>query len=139
MGEREVWLYSVLLVICLTFSRAASRARFFIESFTMSGSDNQPVRGKKHLRNPAADTTGYMRQVKLPILELQCERCHGCRSASYHIKHYKDPVAFPRIGICSRRRTNCARVKSARCEVSRGSLPVLYELPANEAADQIGG
>lgn len=129
---------SILPDNCLTCAWATSRARVFIESFTIGGSDSSLVQGKRHSNEEAADaTSSYTRLVKPPVLELQCERCHGHRSPSYHIKHYKDPVAFPRDGICSRRRTNCAVAKSASCRASYSGLPIVYELPANEAANQV--
>jgi hypothetical protein len=129
---------SILSANFLTFTRATSRARVFIESLTIGAGDSPLVQGRRHPNEGAADATGsYTRLVEPPVLELQCERCHGHRSPSYHIKHYKDPVAFPRVGVCSRRRTNCAVAKSASSRASYGGLPIAYELPANEAKNQV--
>ena len=42
---------------------------------------------------------------------LRCQRCGGMRSRTYHCRHYHDPIAYPAIGVCSRRRTGCANTK----------------------------
>lgn len=42
---------------------------------------------------------------------LRCQRCGGMRSRTYHWRHYHDPIAYPTIGVCSRRRTGCANAK----------------------------
>jgi hypothetical protein len=42
-----------------------------------------------------------------PIESLRCKICHGRRSVLYHRKHSSDPIRFPSIGVCSRRRTKC--------------------------------
>ncbi|RDW68747.1 uncharacterized protein DSM5745_08507 [Aspergillus mulundensis] len=48
----------------------------------------------------------------LAVAQLRCIRCGGLRSREYHYLHFDDPIAYPSIGICSRRKTRCARAKS---------------------------
>ncbi|CEL07049.1 hypothetical protein ASPCAL10214 [Aspergillus calidoustus] len=43
-----------------------------------------------------------------PSGRLRCQRCGGTRSRTYHCRHFRDPIASPAIGVCSRRRTGCA-------------------------------
>ncbi|KAL2783621.1 hypothetical protein BJX66DRAFT_120097 [Aspergillus keveii] len=42
---------------------------------------------------------------------LRCQRCGGMRSRTYHYQHFRDPIAYPAIGVCSRCRTGCANTK----------------------------
>jgi hypothetical protein len=46
-----------------------------------------------------------------PSGRLRCQRCCGTRSRTYHCRHCRDPIAYPAIGVCSRRRTGCANAK----------------------------
>jgi hypothetical protein len=46
-----------------------------------------------------------------PSGRLRCQRCGGTRSRTYHCRHFRDPIASPAIGVCSRRRTGCASTK----------------------------
>ncbi|KAL2840005.1 hypothetical protein BJX68DRAFT_258670 [Aspergillus pseudodeflectus] len=46
-----------------------------------------------------------------PSGRLRCKRCGGTRSRTYHCRHSRDPIAYPAIGVCSRRRTGCANTK----------------------------
>ncbi|KAL4902051.1 hypothetical protein BDW74DRAFT_181209 [Aspergillus multicolor] len=48
----------------------------------------------------------------LAVAQLRCIRCGGLRSREYHYLHFDDPITYPSIGICSRRKTRCARAKS---------------------------
>ena len=38
---------------------------------------------------------------------LRCQLCNGLRSTAYHQMHALDPIGYPSVGICSRRRTDC--------------------------------
>jgi hypothetical protein len=49
-----------------------------------------------------------------PSGRLRCQRCGGTRSQTYHCRHYRDPIAYPAIGVCSRRRTSCANTKISK-------------------------
>jgi hypothetical protein len=35
-----------------------------------------------------------------PSGRLRCQRCSGLRSRTYHCRHYRDPMAYPAIGVC---------------------------------------
>ncbi|GKZ98233.1 hypothetical protein AnigIFM59636_002466 [Aspergillus niger] len=64
---------------------------------------------------------------------LRCQRCGGTRSRTYHWRHYHDPVAYPAIGVCSRRRTGCAHMKTQKEQstVDKGTMGrSIAELPA---------
>lgn len=128
---------SATVALSSTFSRAISRTKKSCRPVASSHSSNQLGQGTGHPQHQAGGTTGFrVLQAKPSTFELRCERCHGLRSAFYHNKHSRDPVAFPRVGICSRRRTNCAAAKT-RCQASYDHLPVIYELPADEATDRL--
>lgn len=67
-----------------------------------------------------------------PSGRLRCHRCGGMRSRTYHWRHYHDPIAYPAIGVCSRRRTGCANAKmlKERSTVDSGTMECLIaELP----------
>ncbi|KAL2838683.1 hypothetical protein BJX68DRAFT_259157 [Aspergillus pseudodeflectus] len=49
-----------------------------------------------------------------PSGRLRCQRCGGTRSRTYHCRHYRDPIAYPAIGVCARRRTGCANMKMSK-------------------------
>ncbi|KAL3459005.1 hypothetical protein BJX64DRAFT_265578 [Aspergillus heterothallicus] len=82
---------------------------------------------------------------------LRCIRCGGYRSRTYHYLHFDDPMSYPERGICSRERTNCARVKAreqmaAEKEMEmrlglepevEGDMGGVYELPdtSNESME----
>lgn len=124
-------------ILCKSTLSQASRARESLRSFTTIHSNNQPAKDREHPKHRVGGATGYHELLaKPPMFELRCERCHGHRSVAYHNKHFRDPVAFPRNGICSRRRTNCAAAKT-RCQTSYAGLPVIHELPAGEATDRL--
>jgi hypothetical protein len=58
-----------------------------------------------------------------PSGRLRCQRCGGVRSRTYHCRHFRDPVAYPAIGVCSRRRTGCAnRMLKERSTVDGGTM-----------------
>lgn len=61
------------------------------------------------------------------VVALRCQICHGRPSVSYHRKHFSDPIAFPAVGICSRRRTKC-KLYSTRWDTPAIAIP---ELPAD--------
>ncbi|KAL2825827.1 hypothetical protein BDW59DRAFT_172192 [Aspergillus cavernicola] len=42
---------------------------------------------------------------------LRCQHCGGTRSRTYHCRHFRDPIVYPAIGVCSRCRTGCANTK----------------------------
>ena len=63
----------------------------------------------------------------VPSGPLRCQRCGGMRSRTYHCRHYHDPIAYPAIGVCSRRRTGCANTKMLK-ERSTLDRPIA-ELP----------
>jgi hypothetical protein len=128
---------SVTVALSNTFSRATSRTKKSCRSVVSSHNNNQLWQGTEHPQHQAGGATGFrVLQAKPSTFELRCERCHGLRSAFYHNKHSIDPETFPRVGICSRRRTNCAAAKT-RCQASYGGLPVIHELPADEATDRL--
>ncbi|OJJ52288.1 hypothetical protein ASPSYDRAFT_52204, partial [Aspergillus sydowii CBS 593.65] len=63
---------------------------------------------------------------------LRCQRCGGMRSRTYHCRHYHDSIAYPAIGVCSRRRTGCANAKmpGERSTVDSGTMErSIAELP----------
>ena len=67
-----------------------------------------------------------------PCGRLRCQRCGGMRSRTYHCRHYHDPIAYPAIGVCSRRRTGCANAKmlKERSTVDSGTMECsIAELP----------
>lgn len=136
MDECEVrQLFGRVCIVCESISSHTSRARKSLRFLAASRSDEPPPK-EGHVRLFAVDGPNSHSAVTQPaMLELRCERCHGHRSVSYHNKHIKDPKAFPRAGICSRRRTNCAATRS-RCRKFDEGLPVIHELPANEATDR---
>ncbi|KAE8410134.1 hypothetical protein BDV36DRAFT_303066 [Aspergillus pseudocaelatus] len=51
-------------------------------------------------------------ETRITAGPLRCERCNGRRSSAYNYDHYRDPVAHPSIGICSRWWTGCAAAKA---------------------------
>lgn len=55
---------------------------------------------------------------------LRCQLCNGLRSTAYHQMHALDPIGYPSVGICSRRRTGCLGMTK---EVIRS----IHELPGN--------
>ena len=65
-----------------------------------------------------------------PVGQLRCELCNGRRSPAYHSRYYSDPVTYPSVGICSRRRTRCAAAKTTMQTNDRRQL--IHELPADE-------
>lgn len=65
-----------------------------------------------------------------PTRQFRCKRCNGLRSSRYHRQYYSDPMTYPSVGICSRRRTCCAAVKTA-LQMQDGCRQIA-ELPANE-------
>jgi hypothetical protein len=72
-----------------------------------------------------------------PSDRLRCQRCGGRRSRSYHCRHYRDPIAYPAIGVCSRRRTGCAPTKilKEQSTVDKGTMEhSIAELPGWEHA-----
>ena len=111
------------------------RVKLSIHPLLPCRSDDRSTNSAKH--SSAAQRVAYNRPSRSAppkVADLQCERCHGPRSISYHYGHSRDPVAFPAVGICSRRKTKCAAVK-AKLTVS-GSLPVIHELAADEMAHE---
>ncbi|OJJ51994.1 hypothetical protein ASPSYDRAFT_724134 [Aspergillus sydowii CBS 593.65] len=67
-----------------------------------------------------------------PSGRLRCQRCGGMRSRTYHWRQYHDPIAYPAIGVCSRRRTGCANAKmlQERSTVDSGTMECsIAELP----------
>ncbi|KAL4915354.1 hypothetical protein BDW62DRAFT_212720 [Aspergillus aurantiobrunneus] len=69
-----------------------------------------------------------------PSGRLWCQLCGGMRSRTYHWRHYHDPIAYPTIGVCSRRRTGCADAKmlKERSTVDSAMERSIAELPGWE-------
>jgi hypothetical protein len=66
----------------------------------------------------------------LPIKSLRCMICHGNRSPRYLRRHSSDPIRFPAVGICSRRRTKC-KLYQSRWSASTVDLLAIPELPGD--------
>jgi hypothetical protein len=49
-----------------------------------------------------------------PSGRLRCQHRGGTRSRTYHCRHYRDPIAYPVIGVCSRHWTGCANMKMSK-------------------------
>jgi hypothetical protein len=64
-----------------------------------------------------------------PWIVLRCTRCGGRRSLSYHSRHMKDPYLHPALGICSRRRTQCAVAQRNTRSICR--IRTLHEMPVD--------
>lgn len=133
MGSRSVCrsAQSVVFWNCLY----GPRAKLTINPLLPQRKDNQSTTYEKHSSvTPGAACSDSSRSTLSEVADLQCERCHGRRSISYHREHSRDPVAFPAVGICSRRKTRCAAAK-ARLKTSK-DLPMIHELPADEIAQE---
>jgi hypothetical protein len=126
------------LVVCLPFAKRSltyEQSQKVAAVLTGRRRDKQTQK-EEHASLLARDGPDSFLAIPQPaLLRLQCERCRGHRSVSYYNKHFRDPIAFPRVGTCSRRRTNCAATQSTSRESTRG-LPVIYELSANDALDR---
>ncbi|KAF5857603.1 hypothetical protein ETB97_005532 [Aspergillus alliaceus] len=68
-------------------------------------------------------------ETRITAGPLRCERCDGRRSSAYNYDHYRDPVTYHSLGICSRWWTGCAAAK-AEARLHNG-LQQIYELPAS--------
>lgn len=81
---------------------------------------SQPRRGAKAPVSSAA-----------PSGRLRCQHCGGRRSRAYHYRHYHDPIAYPAIGVCSRRRTGCdTKMLKEQSTVESGTMECsIVELP----------
>lgn len=53
----------------------------------------------------ACPNPGPAEALRYRSRRLRCQRCGGMRSRTYHWRHYHGPIAYPAIGVCSRRRT----------------------------------
>jgi hypothetical protein len=55
---------------------------------------------------------------------LRCQCCGGMRSQTYHCRHFRDPRAYPAIGVCSRRWMGCTDMKTLkeRSTVDSGTM-----------------
>lgn len=106
------------------------RVKLSIHPLLPCRSDNHSTNSAKHSSAQRVACNRPLRSAPPKVADLRCERCRGPRSISYHHGHSRDPVAFPAVGICSRRKTKCAAVK-AKLKVLE-SLPVIHELAADE-------
>lgn len=92
---------------------------------TYSSSVREPRR-----KEIAAESDADLSPILATSGDLRCTRCHGRRSLSYHRRHLRDPGLFPAVGICTRRRTECAAAK--RKLRAATTLPMIPELAADE-------
>ena len=145
MGICQVW--TVLHLRYVNANRASKKSKVFVHTHIPNigqgnGDDGASGLSPAHLSHPrsrpkriapfsiqGSPSHDLHPFIKLPVGELRCERCYGRRSASYHHKHACDPVTYPPVGICSRRRTDCAVTKE-RLQSGREIPSWVYELPA---------
>lgn len=132
-------LYSIMAVQLLTLSLGLCRTRDLgVDAYAEREADMQSWRRLEFENDPfrrrpvPIERSPVRRPVPSPMppaRQLRCKRCNGLRSSRYHSQHYRDPLTYPSVGICSRRRTCCAAAKTT---IQMYGCQQIIELPANE-------